>query len=66
MSEDFSLEESIEHMKAETVTVCSEEGVESTACAVRLEILEEMRAARFHRNMAAARKALRDLFDRPI
>jgi hypothetical protein len=59
MSEEISLEERIEQMKAETVEVCSLQGETSSACAVRLEILEEMRAARYHRNLEASRRMLR-------
>ena len=56
MTKDFSLEERIEQMKEETVEVCSLQGKDSSACAVRLEILEEMRAAIHHRNSRASRK----------
>jgi biotin synthase-like enzyme len=59
MSEELTLEERIEQMKAETVEVCALEGETSSACSVRLEILEEMRAARYHRNLEASRRLLR-------
>jgi ABC-type transporter Mla MlaB component len=59
MTQDFSLEERIEQMKEETVEVCSIQGTDSSACAVRLEILEEMRAAIHHRNLRLARESLR-------
>jgi hypothetical protein len=46
-------------MKEETVEVCSLQGKDSSACAVRLEILEEMRSAIHHRNLRLARESLR-------
>jgi hypothetical protein len=58
MQQDLSLEERIEKMKEETVEVCSLQGTNSSACAVRLEILEEMRAAIHHRNLRIARQSL--------
>jgi CP12 domain len=58
MRKDFSLEERIQQMKQETVEVCSLQGTDSGACAVRLEILEEMRAAIHHRNRRIARESL--------
>jgi ABC-type transporter Mla MlaB component len=58
MTKDFSLEERIQQMKEETVEVCSLQGKDSSACAVRLEILEEMRAAIHHRNLRIARESL--------
>jgi CP12 domain len=58
MSEELSFEERIEQMKAETIEVCSLQGATSSACAVRLEILEELRAARYHRNLEAARRMI--------
>jgi ABC-type transporter Mla MlaB component len=59
MTKDFSLEERIAQMKEETVEVCSLQGKDSSACAVRLEILEEMRSAIHHRNLRLARESLR-------
>ena len=59
MSEEISFEEQIEQMKAEIVEVCLIEGAASSACAVRLEILEEMRAARYHHNLEVSRRVLR-------
>jgi ABC-type transporter Mla MlaB component len=59
MTQDFSLEKRIEQMKEETVEVCSLQGKDSSACAVRLEILEEMRSAIHHRNLRLARESLR-------
>jgi ABC-type transporter Mla MlaB component len=59
MTTDFTLEERIAQMKEETVEVCSVQGKDSSACAVRLEILEEMRSAIHHRNLRLARESLR-------
>jgi hypothetical protein len=59
MQKDLSLEERIQKMKEETVEVCSLQGASSSACAVRLEILEEMRAAIHHRNLRIARESLK-------
>jgi hypothetical protein len=58
MSEEISFEERIEQMKAETIEVCFLHGDTSSACAVRLEILEELRAARYHRNLEVARRTI--------
>jgi hypothetical protein len=58
MTKDLSLEERIEKMKEETVEVCTLQGNDSSACAVRLEILEEMRAAIHHRNRRIARESI--------
>lgn len=62
MSEEMhlSLEEQIARMKAEIAEVCSHQGQDSSACAVRQEILEEMRAALHDRNLQLARQALAD------
>jgi CP12 domain len=60
MTEDLSLEERIVQMKKETMEVCSLQGKDSSACAVRLEILEEMRAAIHDRNLRIARESLRE------
>jgi hypothetical protein len=58
MTKIFSLEERIERMKDETVEICSLHGKDSSACSVRLEILEEMRSAIHHRNRRLARESL--------
>jgi CP12 domain len=58
MEENITFEERIERMRAEAVQVCTIEGNDSPACAVCQEVLEEMRAAKYHRDIKVARKML--------
>lgn len=59
MEKNISFEERIEQMKAEAAQVCTIEGDRSPACAVCQEVLEEMRAAKYHRDLKAARAVLK-------
>jgi hypothetical protein len=58
MERNISFEERIELMKKEAVQVCNSEGNLSPACAVCQDALEEMRAAKYHRDLKIARTTL--------
>jgi CP12 domain len=59
MENNITFEQRIEQMRAEAEQVCTLEGSSSPACAVRHEVLEEMRAAKYHRDIKAARQMLK-------
>ncbi len=59
MEKNITFEQRIEQMRAEADQVCTIEGNNSPACAVRQEVLEEMRAAKYHRDIKMARKMLK-------
>ncbi len=59
MEKNITFEQRIEQMRAEADQVCTIEGNNSPACAVRREVLEEMRAAKYHRDIKVARKMLK-------
>lgn len=59
MEQDITFEQRIEQMRTEAEQVCTIEGNHSSACAVRQECLEEMRAAKYHRDIKAARSILK-------
>ncbi len=59
MEKNITFEERIEQMKAEAAQICTLEGNDSPACAVRQEVLEEMRAAKYHRDIKIARQMLK-------
>jgi CP12 domain len=59
MKKNITFEERIEQMRAEVVQVCSIEGYNSPACAVRQEALEEMKSAKYHRDIKVARQMLK-------